>query len=186
MTGFLTRFEQALGLQLQPQDLSYGHMALRAVVIALAALAMLRVSKKHFLARRSPIDVMLTFVLASTLARAINGSAAFLPTLTTGFLLVLLHRGLSRVSAHSGFIARLVKGSPDVLIEDGEVRGKALRQHAMSTEDLQEDLRLSGTPDAKRVKCAMIERNGVITVEKRKEVYIVNVEKGVQTVRIEV
>jgi uncharacterized membrane protein YcaP (DUF421 family) len=175
-----------LGLHLRPQDLGYSHIALRSVVVAFAALVMLRVSKKHFFARRNAIDVMLTFVLASTLARAINGSAAFFPTIASGFLLVFLHRGLSRLAANSSLIARIAKGSPDVLIDDGKVREDAMRHHAMSREDLDEDLRINGTPDPRKIRCAMIERNGTISVEKKKEIYTIAVENGVQTVRIEV
>lgn len=178
--------EAWLGLSVDPQNLALYQMALRAVIIFVAALMMLRLGHKRFFARRNAMDVLLAFVLASTLARAVNGSAAFFPTIGVGFLLVLLHRAVSFAASRSPFFGQLVKGTPTQLIEDGKVHEGTLRDHALSEHDLEEDLRLKGVASPERVERAMLERNGEVSVLKKSRVHTVRVEAGVQTVRIEV
>lgn len=155
-----------LGLQVEPHNLLLPQMALRAIVVFVAALVMLRLAHKRFFARRNTIDVLLTFVLASTLSRAINGSAAFCPTLATGFVLVFVHRGFTFLTARWPAFGRLAKGEPATLIENGRVHEKTLRAHSLSRDDLAEDLRISGVADPHEVRQALLERNGQISVLK--------------------
>lgn len=152
------------GLSVEPRDLALSQMAARALLIFAAALVMLRLAHKRFFARRNALDVLLTLVIASTLARAINGNAALFPTIAIGFLLVLVHRAVSWAAARFGAVARLVKGSSNPLVEDGEVNGAMLRRHDLSQEDLEEDLRLKGVDRADAVRRATLERNGEISV----------------------
>ena len=50
---------------------------------------------RRFLSQKTAFDAVLWFILASTLARAVKGTAAFFPTLGGGFVLVILHRVLA-------------------------------------------------------------------------------------------
>ena len=64
------------------------------------------------------------------LARAINGSEAFFPTLGTGFVLVFLHRLIGIAAYYSHTFGILVKGKPVVLVENGKVQPRTmLREH---------------------------------------------------------
>lgn len=159
-------FEQLLGLNVEPKNLPTGQMAARALVVFVAALLMLRLAHKRFFARRNPLDVLLTLILASTLSRAINGSAPFAPTIVVGFVLVFLHRGLTWSASRFHSIGRLVKGSPVLLIDQGKVQPDALRRHSLSAKDLQEDLRLKGVDQTEAVRTATLERNGEVSVIK--------------------
>src|SRR4030095_9960854 len=153
--------DSILGLGLSPGDLGLGHVVARSVVVFLYLLLLLRVAKRRFLAQRDPLDVLLFLLLASMISRAINGSAAFSPPLACGLVLVVLHRGLTRLAFRSPAIARLLKGVPIELLKDGQWIEPALTRHAMSRDDVEEDLRLSGggarPPEVKR---ALFERTG--------------------------
>src|SRR5579863_4481609 len=98
-----------LGLHVQPGELNLGHVCLRAIVVFVVTLVMVRLADKRFLAKLAAFDVILGFLLASMMARAVNGSAAFLPTLGGGFVLVFLHRILGMVSFRSDWFGRLIK-----------------------------------------------------------------------------
>src|SRR5437870_5596735 len=87
--------EKILGLNMEPRQLAFGQMVARSLVIFFAALIMMRLAGRRFLAQRNPFDTLLAFLMASMLSRAINGSAAFLPTLGTGFVLALVYRGIA-------------------------------------------------------------------------------------------
>jgi uncharacterized membrane protein YcaP (DUF421 family) len=166
MHSWLNTIEGLLGIGKQPQHLDFSEVALRATVMFIAALVMLRMAHKRFFAHRNALDVLISFVLASTLARAINGSAPFFATLGVGFVLVGLHRFLAWLAARVPAVEQLVKGHATVLVEGGEVREHALRRHDLSREDLREDLRINGVARPEEARRAVLERNGEISVEK--------------------
>lgn len=176
-----------LGLSVESKYLTVLQLTLRAIVVFTAALLMLRLAHKRFFAAKNALDVLLTFILASTLSRAINGSAPFFPTLWVGFLLVLLHNGLTQLACRFHGFGKWVKGHAQVVVRDGQVDERVLARHHLSEHDLLEDLRSNGsTTDMSQVHLATLERSGDISVLRRPHVATIAVEKGVQTVRIEI
>ena len=155
-----------LGLDIEPKDLTLVQMSLRAFVIFVAALLMLRLAHKRFFAQRNPLDMLLALIIASTLSRAINGSAAFLPTIVAGFGLIFLHRALTWTAVRFHFVGRFMKGSPVVLINQGKVDTEMLRRHSLTSNDLMEDLRLNGIERPEAARSAILERNGEVSVTK--------------------
>src|SRR3954467_9299749 len=69
MTSLQDFFEKILGIGLEPKDLNYLHVALRGIIVFIAALIILRVGNKRFLSKMSAFDAILGFILASMLAR---------------------------------------------------------------------------------------------------------------------
>src|SRR5918998_5040155 len=84
-------FSRALGLELEGKDLTAMHMALRAVVVFVLSIGMLKVGDKRFMGKSTAFDVFLGIVFGSTVSRAITGNAPFFQTLAAGLVLVLLH-----------------------------------------------------------------------------------------------
>ncbi len=166
MQQFYPDLGRLLGLAAEPKDLTTSQMSARALLVFIAALLMLRIAHKRFFARRNTLDVLVELIIASTLSRAINGSAAFFPTIVVGFGLVLLHRALTSAATRFHHIGRLMKGTPVLLIENGKVNTPALRRHSLSSDDLQEDLRLNGVDQPEAVRSATLERNGEVSVIK--------------------
>src|SRR5207237_7323581 len=97
--------------------------------------------------------------------RAINGSSAFFPTLGAGFIVVGLHRLLTRLTVYSDSLGRLVKGTEDTVIKNGKLVPDILKANDISHRDLLEELRLNGQiNDPADAELAVIERNGQISV----------------------
>lgn len=166
MLEFTQLLERIFGLSEQPNQLTVVQMTARALLIFAAALVMLRVAHKRFFARRNALDVLLTLVIASTLARAINGNAALFPTIVVGFVLVLVHRGVGWLAARSEWVGSIVKGHSTVLIQDGHVRDETLKHHDLTPTDIEEDLRINGVEKPEQVRRATLERNGEVSVVK--------------------
>ena len=168
MTDFLHQtydfFRPLLGLGVEPKQLDTLQVTLRALIVFVAAIAIVRIADKRFLARKTAFDVVLALILASLLARAINGSAALGPTLVSGVILVLAHRFLAYLSRRSHKFGRLVKGNEELVIEDGQVREEVLKKHNFTRRDLMEDLRLEGVRGPEEVESARIERSGDLSV----------------------
>ncbi len=168
MVDFIHGIKEVLGIGLEPKDLSFLQVILRALIVFVVTIVMVRVGDKRFLARLSAFDAILGFILASMLARAINGSAPFFPTLGAGFVLVLFHRLLAWVAERSDKFGRLIKGQEDVLIDHGRIIPKTMHRNHISEQDLLEELRLEGkVSDPSEVKRAIIERSGHISVVKK-------------------
>jgi uncharacterized membrane protein YcaP (DUF421 family) len=173
MTEFLNQVNEfllpLLGLGEETKSLDMMQVSLRALVVFAAAIAIVRVADKRFLARKTAFDVVLALILASLLARAINGSAPLGPTLVSGLVLVMAHRFLAWLSRRSHWFGKLVKGNDDVVIEHGEVREEVLKRHNFTERDLMEDLRLEGVRSPEEVESARIERSGDLSVIKKQK-----------------
>lgn len=179
----------ALGIDVAPQSFNTLQICLRAVLVYLAGWAILRAGGNRFLGRETAFDIVLGFVLGSTMSRAINGSSPILLTLVASALLVALHQLLAWASFRSHRFGVLMKGRPEPLIRAGKVIPESLRRHSLTQGDLEEALRLHAhLADPAKVEEARYERNGDISIVKKKgepRVVEVRVEPGVQTVRIE-
>ena len=183
----------ALALGEEPKSFSTLEMSLRAILVYLAGWAILRAGGNRFLGRETAFDIVLGFVLGSTLSRAINGSAPLFVTLGACALLVLLHQTLAWLTYRSHRFGILMKGRAEPLIQDGQVIEHNLQRHQISRGDLEEALRLNGrVAEPAQVQEARFERNGDISVLEKKEkgkepkVIEVAVREGVQVVRIEI
>ncbi len=140
-------------------------MSLRAAIMFLAALIIIRFAHKRFFAKHGAFDVIVAFMLGSTLSRAINGTAAFFESMAAGAIIVVLHWVCSSLSYHSEFLGYLIKGRSEKLIENGKILERSLERTTISRKDLEEGLRLHGkTLDPKTVHLAVLERNGEISV----------------------
>jgi hypothetical protein len=154
-----------LGQGLEPKELTVLQVSLRGLIIFIAAIVMVRVADKRFLSKMTALDAILGFFLASMLSRAVNGSANLLPTIASGFALVLVHRLFCWLGMKSDTFGGLVKGHEDLLIKDGKLIEQAMRANHLSRKDLLEELRQQGqVTSPSEVREAYIERSGKISV----------------------
>ena len=164
MNTFSQSIGALLGLGVEPKELTFLQVSLRGVIVFIVTLVMVRLSSKRSLAEKTAFDAALIVIIASVLARAINGSAPFFPTLGIGFILVLLHRLLGLTAYYSHGFGILIKGKPAVLVQNGRLQRKNMRLNQISEHDLEEDLRLdAATEDLSKIKIARIERSGDIS-----------------------
>ena len=167
MSALLQTIGIVLGLNMDPKDLTFLQISLRGIIIFMAALTMLRLGDKRFLSKRSAFDAVVGFILASMLARAVNGSSAFFPTIGGGFVVVGLHRLLAFLTRDAHWLGNLIKGKAELVVENGCIQRSVMRANDLSDHDLMEDLRVNGNiQDLKKVKAAYYERNGLISIVK--------------------
>ena len=152
------------GVGLQPGQLSVSQVVLRGLLVFVATLVIVRVADKRFFAKKTAFDVILGFILASMMARAINGAEALVPTIVTGFVLALLHRGLGFLACRWPRFGDVLKGSSQTIVEEGREDLATMQRHHIAQDDLMEELRLKGVDQLQRVKLARLERSGEISV----------------------
>ena len=157
-----------LGLGHEAVSLTFLQIGLRGMIVFVAALVIVRCGDRRFLSQKTAFDVVLGFILASMLARAVNGTAALFPTLGGGFVLVVLHRVLAYWSRRSHALGLVIKGRSDVIVRDGALDEAAAHRNRLSEHDVLEDLRLNGNvAEIRDVLLAVLERNGHISVVRR-------------------
>jgi uncharacterized membrane protein YcaP (DUF421 family) len=168
MSAILASLDSVLGLGREATALTFIQISLRGFIVFGMTILMIRCGDRRFLSQKTAFDVVLGFILASMLARAVNGTAAFFPTLGGGFVLVLLHRVLASWSRRSHALGWIIKGRSDVLITDGTLDEDTARRNRLSEHDILEDLRLNGNvAGIGDVSLAVFERNGYISVVRR-------------------
>jgi uncharacterized membrane protein YcaP (DUF421 family) len=168
MESFYNFIGPLLGLGVEPKDLTFTQISLRGIIVFLTTLAMIRIGHKRSLARKTAFDAVLIVILASVLSRAINGSAAFFATLGGSVVIVLIHRLFALIAYHSHAFGILLKGRPEVIVENGNLIVGTMRRNHISKHDLEEDLRLDAElEDASEVRVARVERSGDISFIKK-------------------
>ncbi len=156
-----------LGLNSEPKDLTFLQISLRGIIVFFGSLLMVRCGDRRSLAQKSAFDLVLIVVIASVLARAVNGSSPFFATLGGAFLIFLLHRGLARIVWQWPPLGGLLKGRPIVLARNGSYDEAAMRKQMITAADLEEDMRLElKTEDKSVIKVARLESSGDISFVK--------------------
>lgn len=174
-------------LSLGGDDPNWWQAVIRGLLVYLVALLLVRVGEKRALGKNTAMDVVVAVMLGSVVSRGITG-AQLGAALCGGAVLVFLHWLFSVLAFHSDRLGTLVKGSPRVLVKEGEIDWKAMRRSHISRDDLLASLRAeSRLDDVEDVEIARLERSGQISaIERRKapRVVTVGVADGVQTVRL--
>ena len=147
------------------ENLTPLQMSLRAFVVFIIAIALLRISGRRSLGMKMPFDYVILFLLGALLTRGITGAAPFISTLCASLTLVVLHRLFAWIGLYSNTFGLLVKGSSKILYEKGEFVDGHMKQCAISKNDLTEAIRLkSGLDSIDQIEKAYLERNGEISI----------------------
>lgn len=186
LTSFFT---EVFGGDYPVDPLKLHQIAVRAAIVFLIGLAIVRLGKSRLIARVTALDVILGFILGSLLSRGITGHASISGTAVASATLVFVHWVLTFVACRWHRLGTIIKGHSFVLVKDGKVDERAMLHSHISPHDLEEAVRLRGLETIDQVHLAFKERNGEVSVIERKKaprVLEVSVQDGVQTVRIEI
>jgi uncharacterized membrane protein YcaP (DUF421 family) len=144
--------------------LTWAQECARGAVIFVFGLIMVRVSGRRSFGRWSPLDIVVSIVVGSSLSRALTGSAQLAGTLLAVSVIMVLHWLLARASARWGRLARIVEGVPIEISRDGKVDRAKLAKQSISEIDLAEALRQGGVGSLSETRVLTLEPSGKITV----------------------
>lgn len=157
-------FNTALGTH--GDDITWWQMSIRAVIVFIVALLIVRLGNHRIFGKHTAFDIILGIIYGSVLSRAITGNSPFFPTLVAALVLVLLHRlfAIIAFNSHFGF-GNWVKGKPSILIKNGEIQWDELKKNSITENDLKEAVRKSGCEaDLSKINTAYLERSGDISI----------------------
>jgi uncharacterized membrane protein YcaP (DUF421 family) len=159
--------DSVFGLSLKSEQLGYGHMAARALLMYLLLVVIVRSAKKRFLSNATAFDFILTVMIGAVAARAMTGGAPFFPATLAVVVMVLIHWMFSWAGQQSPEFSGLIKGHSTLMIKGGKIQSEAMKRAHMSRDDLEEDLREKGVNGPSNVEEARLERSGKLSVIKK-------------------
>jgi uncharacterized membrane protein YcaP (DUF421 family) len=144
--------------------------ALRAAIVYLMLLVLIRLSGKRTVGEFTAFDLIVVILLGEAMQSALvpEDTSVLGPAIVAATLLAL-NWLVGYFSARSRRIDALVEGEPVVLVRNGRIDQKTLRSQNVPRSDLMEAIRraqLSGLADVAR---ATLETDGEITVVPRKQ-----------------
>jgi len=143
---------------------SAGYAALKAVLMFLTALAVLRFSERRTVGQMTPYDFIVAVAVGAIVGR--TATAAQTPWLTGALALLALavvHTVVSRLR-FLPWVHRAIDPEVHVLIRDGEVDRRKLRRAGLLDADLDAALRQQGVSDVSQVHLAVFESKGGVSV----------------------
>jgi uncharacterized membrane protein YcaP (DUF421 family) len=168
MDALTNLLQSIIGPDGQPKELTLLQVCIRALIIFILGLAMVRIGDRRSLAEKTGFDTLFLVLIGAILARAINGSAAFLTTIGCALFLMFVHRLFAFIAYRSHAFGKLIKGTDVTLVRDGQIDWDAMKHKLVSKHDLEEDLRLDAkTEDVSKIKAARLERSGDISFIKK-------------------
>ena len=144
-------------------------LVLRAVIIYVFLLVLLRFTGKRQVGQLSPFDLVLLLVLSNSVQNAMNGGDnSLLAGMILAVVLVLLNSLVGLVTYKSKKLEALVEGRPEVLVHNGKLFEDVMQRERLTHHELNAALRAAGCASIEEVHYAILENNGHITVQVRK------------------
>jgi uncharacterized membrane protein YcaP (DUF421 family) len=146
-------------------QLSVGEKVLRAILIYLFLVAVLRIVGKRELGQANTLDLVVLLLVANAVQNGIIGNDVSVTGAVIGAVtLFVVNELLSRTTYAFPWAARALEGDPTLLISRGEPVHRALRRSGISLSELRAIARRQGFPDLAAVDTAILETNGVVTM----------------------
>ena len=143
---------------------------LRAVVVYVVLLAMIRMSGKRSMGQFTAFDVLLIVLLGNAVQNSLLGDDhSLLGGLFLAAVLIAMNWIVGWLSARSRRAERVIEGEPVVLARDGKLFANVLRRELVSRNDFDEALRQHGEVRLDDVALALLETDGQISVVPKKK-----------------
>lgn len=145
-------------------DLPWWELVLRAALVYLALLVMMRFSGKRTVGQFTPFDLLVVMLLSEAVSNSLSAGEDSVPgALISAATLMVLNVIIAMATARSEKIAKFVDGEAVLLGRDGQVFKDAMRREHVAKGDVDQALREANcTLD--KMKCLFLEANGQITV----------------------
>jgi uncharacterized membrane protein YcaP (DUF421 family) len=146
-------------------DLNALQMTMRSATVFVLTLVMIRVSGRRSFGQHRAFDACTTVLLGAVLSRAAVGASPFWATMCAGAAIVVLHRIVAMASLRWPWFESLVSGDKRELVKHGQRDEHEMGKALLSSRDLDEAIRKKTGDEDTRVRRAVLERDGEVTVD---------------------
>jgi uncharacterized membrane protein YcaP (DUF421 family) len=144
-------------------------LILRCLIIYALLLVLLRLTGKRQVGQLSPFDLVLLLVLSNAVQNAMNGGDnSVLAGIILASGLIAVNYAVGVATFKSKKLEALVEGRPEILIHNGKLFTDVLEREKLTHHELNAALRQAGCASVEEVHYAILENNGQISVQSKK------------------
>ena len=148
----------------------WSEFLLRAGIVYVFLIAILRLTGKRQVGQMAPFDLVLLLVLSNAVQNSMNGGdTSLVGGLISAASLVSINWLVGWITYRSKTMESIIEGRPILLVHDGKVDHSALGKSQMTIHELNSSLRAEGAASIDVVKFAILENNGRVTVIQKKD-----------------
>lgn len=140
-------------------------VVLRVAIVYLFLVVVLRLSGKREVGQMSILELIVVLLISDAVQNSMVGENT---TVWAGPVAVLtllgLDYGLNYLMRRSRGARKAIEGEPRLLIRDGRILRKALREEKLGIEEVEAAVRAHGLPAVGDVRAAILETDGSISV----------------------
>lgn len=138
---------------------------IRTCILYILVVLVIRLMRKRQIGELQPYELVITIVISDLATVPMQDVRlplilGIIPIIT----LLILELFFTELQLKSIFMRKIVDGTPTVLIRNGKINEKVLKQQKIHIEDLLEELRISGNFDISSIKYAILESNGQLSI----------------------
>lgn len=157
--------------QLWHFDVAPGNLALRAVVVFLAVLVLLRLSGKRQLGQMGATEFVAILLISNAVQNSMNGGDnSLIGGLLLATVLVALSALISFLTYRYQSFSRIFEGTPTLLIHKGQILSQNLAKERLSEAEFKTLLRKQGAHRVDEIRSAILEADGTLSLIKFDEV----------------
>ncbi len=146
------------------------HTVISAVIAYCVLLLTVRVLSRRPGAQLTPFEFVLVFLVGGVVILATVKDDRSITNCFCGILTVgLMHRFVANVRQRHPRIAAWLDGTPLVLLEKGKWQSEVMNRMRLQDDDVMASARTKGIKTLDQIEYAILERNGQISVIKRKD-----------------
>jgi len=152
--------------------LPWWNLVIRAAVVYVAVLLLLRIAGKRQVAQMSMIELVALLLISNAVQNSMNGGDN---SITGGLLLAAVIILLSTALAYTTYcnckFERWIHGRPTLLIHHGRILHDRLKRELMTVSELKQLLRKQSINSICDVAEAVLESDGFVSVVKKEELH---------------
>ena len=142
----------------------YIELILKTIFMYFFIILVHRIMGKKEVSQLSIVDLILSILIAELIALSIQVGKSIFISVIPILVLVCIQILISYMSIKSDKIRYLIDGKPTIIIKNGKINFNEMSKLRYSLDDLLTQMRLQGVKSIDKVKYAILENNGNLSV----------------------
>jgi uncharacterized membrane protein YcaP (DUF421 family) len=147
------------------------NLCLRAVVVYLSVLILVRLSGKRQIGQMGPTEFVAILLISNAVQNSMNGGDnSLIGGLLLAVVLILMSIGISYLTYRSSFFSAIFEGTPTLLVHNGKLIHKHMAHERLSESELRALLRKQGIHHFHDIQTAILESDGTLSITKTTDI----------------